>query len=276
MFDRYRFELLTLTSEELGRVSVLLRTVFRGARHLTPDYLRWQYLDNPDGRAVGCNAWLDDALVGHMTAVPMRGRIEGEEMPGLFMLNGAVLPEHRGRKLQSRISAAIFDESVRRGYAFCIGTGNKYSTGPLLTRFELVRPLEARIGFGPLRRHPTAAAPSFERIWSEEALRWRLDNPERRYSVRGGHLLAPTGWPGIAAILHDHVDLADSDGPAPGPMRVWIGLDPGVDWRRSRFAAIPARLRPSPLNLVFKDLAGGDTLPDPHRFAFRAIDFDPY
>ncbi|HEX8525532.1 GNAT family N-acetyltransferase, partial [Allosphingosinicella sp.] len=182
--DGYRFRLLELTDAELRRNSELLQTVFRGAGHLSPPYLRWQYIDNPDGRAIGCNAFLGDELVGHMTAVPMLGSLEGETVRGLFMLNGAVHPAHQRRRIQSRISAAIFEEAVKRGYSFCFGTGNRYSTGPLLTRFRMVRPLEARIGFGSPARRTADITPSFERVWSEEALRWRLSNPERRYAVR--------------------------------------------------------------------------------------------
>jgi len=274
--DDYRFALTALDPAELDATARLLRAVFPKARHLTADYLHWKYVANPDGRAIGCNAYLGDALVGHMSASPMRVRIGGEEEKGLFFENGAVLPEHRGRKLQSRISAAMFEEAERQGYAAAVGSGNRYSTGPLLTRFKLVKQLEARIGFGIPARRTEAFQPSFERVWSEEALRWRLSNPQHDYAARGGQILAPTGLAGISAVLHDRSGLPDSGPDGPGPLRVWIGLDPGIDWRRSRYLSIPPRLRRSPLNLVFRDLTGGGLLPDPDRFVFRAIDFDPW
>jgi predicted N-acetyltransferase YhbS len=274
--DDYRFELLSFTPEELERLSALLRSVFTGATYLTPRYLEWIYLANPDGRAVGCNAWHGGELVGHMAAMAMTGRVEGEAMPGLFFLNGAIHPEHRGKKLQSRISGAMFEDAVRQGYRFAVGCGNRYSTGPLLTRFEMVRPLEARIGLGGPRPSAGGFAPSFERAWSDEAIAWRSANPERRYGVRGGRLLAPSGRPGIAAILHESANLPDTPEAPPGPLRVWIGLHPGLDWRGSAFVPIPPRLRPSPLNLVWKDLTGQGLRPDPERFVFRAADFDPF
>ncbi|MGZ8286016.1 MAG: GNAT family N-acetyltransferase [Allosphingosinicella sp.] len=282
MADDYRFELLRHDAREYGRMSDLLRLVFPKARHLTPRYLEWHYGRNPDGRAIGCNAFAGGEMVGHMASIVFPCRVEGEERRGLYMVNGAVHPEHRGRRLQSRISAAMFEEAERLGYALCFGTGNRWSTGPLLTRFEMVRPLDARLGFGLPRRREPDREPSFERIWSDEALRWRMANPEGCYSSvrRGGRraLLSATGLPGVGAILYQGPgrEILPDLGPPPGPLRVWLGLDPGVEWKGSDFLPIPTRLRPSPLNLVFKDLTGGGFFPDPDRIVFRGIDFDAY
>ena len=282
MGDGYEFRLLTLDSAELAEMSALLRSVFPKARHLTERYLRWKYADNPDGRAIGCNAYLGGELVGHMAALPMQGRLHGEEERGLFFVNGAVHSAHRGRRLQSRISAAMFDEAQRQDYAYCFGTGNRYSTGPLLTRFSLIGPLDARVGIGLPRRRAVPPAADFERLWSEEALRWRLANPEMSYDqeVRAGHLsvTAPAA-PGIRALLYHGPNAwrIGGDGQSSrAALRLWIGLDPGIDWSRSAFLPIPMRLRPSPLNLVFKDLSGRHAPPHPARTVFRAIDFDPY
>lgn len=282
MADEYRFEMLEHDARGYERISNLLRLVFPKARHLTPRYLEWYYGGSPDGKAVGCNAFAGDELVGHMAAIVFPCRLEGEDRRGMYMVNGAVHPGHRGRRLQSRISAAMFEEAERLGYAFCLATGNKWSTGPLLTRFQRVRPLEARIGLGLPRLRETARQPSFERTWSEEALRWRMANPEGRYSqVRRGNgsaVLSPTGLPGVDAILHQDEGREGPapHGRAPALLRLWLGLDPRVDWKGSAFLPIPMRLRPSPLNLVFKDLTGGGFVPDPDGIVFRGVDFDAY
>jgi len=49
-----------------------------------------------------------------------------------------------------------------------------------------------------------------------------------------------------------------------------------VDWSASAFLPIPMRLRPSPLNLVYKDLTGGSFVPDADRIVFRSLDFDAF
>jgi GNAT superfamily N-acetyltransferase len=281
MGDDYRLELLRFDPPALERVAGLLRTVFPKARHLTPRYLAWLYAGNPDGRAVAFSAFAGDRLVGHLAGMAMTARIEGEVRSGLLLLNSAVHPEHRRRRLQSRLSEMIFEEGVRQGHSFCISTGNRYSTLPLLTRFRMLRPLEARIGLGRPRR-AAAAGPSFERLWSDEALRWRLDNPEADYAVRrsgdGVMVTARTGLPGIGAILYDGPGDPGpaGGGAAPGPVRVWLGLDPRIAWAGSAFLPIPQRLRPSPLNLLFRDMSGANSVPDPGRLIFRGLDFDAY
>ncbi len=280
--DQYRFEPLEHDARGYERISKLMREVFPKARHLTARYFEWHYGGNPDGQAIGCNAFAGDELVGHMAAHVFPCRLEGEDRRGMYTVNGAVHPRHRGRRLQSGISAAMFEEAARLGYAFCLATGNKWSTGPLLTRFKMVRPLEACLGFGLPARDEAARPPSFERLWSDEALRWRLANPEGRYSaVRSGDrsaILSATGLPGISAILHQGraSDGLAGLGPSSAPIRLWLGLDPALDWKGSAFLPIPMRLRPSPLNLVYKDLTGGDFVPDPDRIVFRGLDFDAY
>jgi hypothetical protein len=281
MDEGYRFEMLDPVSPgELASVSALLRRVFPKARHLTERYLAWQYAANPAGTAVGYNAWAGDALVGHMAALPMAARIEGEQRLGMFIVNGAVDAAHRRRRLQSRISDAMFEEGVRRGYAFCLSTGNRQSTVPLLTRFRMLRPLEARLGFGTPARAARAFEPSFERIWTEESLRWRVANPERRYAaqVLDGRLtlFADTGLPGIDALLYDGPGRCAEEGGAGvrKGLRVWIGLDPALSWPAS--LPIPKRLRPSPLNLVYRHLSGGGFLPDPERIVLSGLDLDAY
>jgi GNAT superfamily N-acetyltransferase len=279
--DDYRLELLRFDAPALEQVSQLLGLVFPRARQLTARYLAWEYAGNPDGEGVACNVYAQDMLVGHLGTVAMTARVEGEVRRGLLLVNSAVHPSHRGRHLMSRLSEAIFPEGARRGYSFCISTGNRYSTLPLLTRFEMLRPLEARIGLGRPRLRPDAVAPSFERLWSGEALRWRLANPEARYAVRGHGgtiaVTAGTGVMGVGAILYDgRGDAPLGSAAAAGPLRVWLGLDPGLDWARSAFLPIPHRLRPSPLNLLFRDMSGSARLPDPDRVVFRGLDFDAY
>ena len=283
MAEAYSFRLLDYSDLEFERLSALLRLVFPKARHLTPRYLRWQYADNPDGLAVGCNAYRGEELVGHLGMIALPARLDGELRKGLCLLNSAVHPAHRGRKLQTRVAEASVEEGVRRGYDFCLAVGNRYSTGPLLTRkYKLLKPLDARIGFGLPRRIGGNSPASFERVWNDAAKRWRLANPERHYAVAqlDGRALvtAPGVMPGVDAILHDAVGRwpTEGSGPVGKGLRIWLGLDPDIAWGRSTFIPVPSRLRPSPLNLVFKDLSGKNYLPDPDRVTFRAVDFDPY
>jgi hypothetical protein len=281
--DDYEFRPVEHSGPELREVSDLLRHVFPHAPHLTPAYLRWLYVDNPEGRALGSNAWHQGRLIGHCAGQPLRARVEGETLRGILLVNAAAHPDHVRRNITRRTTDPMFEEAARQGFSFAIAVGNANSTLPLLTRFEMVGPLNARIGAGVPVRAARQAAPSFETVWGDESLRWRLANPERPYSVRTRNgrtvVTAPSGRRGIGAILYDGdggLSLADAGSRPAGPLKVWLGLDAAVAWARSPFLPIPARLRPSPLNFVFKDLSGRGLHPDPARVVFRGIDFDAF
>ncbi len=282
MSEKYRLAPLTLDEADFERISALLRLVFPRARQLTARYLAWQYAQNPDGAAVGFSAFAGEALVGHLGGMAIRARIDGETRRGLLLINSAVHAAHRGRGLMSRLSEAIFEEGAKRGFTFSISTGNRYSSKPLLTRYSQIGMLDARIGIGWPALGEAVEEPGFERMWSEEALRWRLANPEKLYAVKrrdgGIAVSAGSGLPGIGAILYQGRGEAPAEAGAagPGPVRVWLGLNPRVDWRGSAFVPIPQRLRPSPLNLFFRDLTGGGFAPDSGRLIFQALDFDAY
>lgn len=272
----YRFEPARLDRAELAKTADLLQLVFPHARHLTADYLQWRYADNPDGPVVGCNAWLGDTIVGHMAASPMRALTDGGEQRGIATQNGAIHPEHRGKRLQSGISEQMFADGIAQRFAFSLATGNRYSTGPLSTRYQMVCPIDVHLGLGTPRRRKLAFIPSFETLWSADALQWRLSDPHRRYAIRNGRMLAKTSVPGIAAVLAEGLDLPDSGDAPSGPLRLYLGLDPGAKWAGSAFISIPQRLRPSPLNVMWRDLAGAAPMPDASRMIYRLLDTDLY
>ena len=58
------------------------------------------------------------------------------------------------------------------------------------------------------------------------------------------------------------------------PMKLWIGLDERFDWKGKLYKDIPMRFRPSPLNLIFKDLTGSGSTLKAEEVRFQALDFD--
>ena len=115
MSSPYRFAIAALDKRELQQTSALLQTVFPHALHLTPAHLGWLYTANPDGPAIACNAWHGSELVGHMAGVPFCARYCGEDLRGMYLMNGSIHPEHRRRRLQSTISETMFEHAVGQG-----------------------------------------------------------------------------------------------------------------------------------------------------------------
>jgi hypothetical protein len=280
----YECRTLDLSPAGIDAMSRLLCTIFPHATHLTPAYLEWLYAANPDGAAVGVNAYHGDEMVGHYAAICLRARLFGSVVPGSLSLNNGVHPGHRGQGLYQRLGILTHDCCAAAGHEFVVGVPNANSTRVFATTFgfQLLGPLQARLGFGPIPRDPAEQPVDYARVWDERNVRWRLANPSTRYSlrVRGGRgeVRAPSGRPGIRALV-GFVDasFAPPDlGPPPPGLDLFIGSDPALRWSRSLYVNLPMRLRPAPLNFVFKDLTGRGRPLDPGRLRYAALDFDPY
>ncbi len=282
--DGYELRALDLDTPGIAALAGLLRVVYPGSTQFTEAMLRWQYVENPHGTAVGFNAWKDGALAAHYVTVPMRARVHGVEEKGLLSLNTATHPDHQGKGLFTRLATATYADGAANGSGFVIGVANANSTHGFTRKlgFQPVSSLDAMIGMGPLAfQHQVDA--QYEAIWSPEALRWRLAHPAHRYRVKRTMdldlVLSERSRLGARYILAALPRGAIAEGslqPHGGgvPFKIWIGKDAAMRWRGRPYLNIPMRFRPSPLNLIFKDLTGHDRTLDAERVRFQAIDFD--
>jgi hypothetical protein len=280
----YECRPLDLSPEGVGAISRLLCAVFPHATHLTPAYLSWLYVANPDGAAVGVNAWHGGELVGHYATVPLRARLFGSEARGAHSLNNGVHPQHRGQGLFPKLGLLTHECNAAAGHEFVIGVPNANTSHVFATTFgfQLVGPLDARLGVGPIARRREALAVDYERVWDEPVVRWRLAHPLTAYTLRRRgdrcEVRAPSGRPGIRALLGwVPAAFAPPGLGTPGPgADLFIGADPALRWGRSAYVNLPMRVRPAPLNFVFKDLGGAGRRIAFERLRYAALDFDPY
>ncbi len=285
----YDLRQIDLSEPSLQSYHRLLTEVFpSAAAQFTQAYLTWQYVRNPAGPAVGFNAFAGETLAAHYVTLPIRVQLEGRACKGLLSLNTATHPQHQGKGLFTKLADATYQYAASQGYELVVGVANANST-PGFTRklgFQLVSPLEARLGVGPLPSQDPRFTSEFEVLWDRELLAWRLANPSRAYRLRqrgeSVRVEAPTGKAGIQAILGDFprplcpTSLERTAPFSPNPVRLWLGIDPSRHFKRSLYPTIPERLRPSPLNLIYRDLTGKRPSLDVSRLRFRALDFDAY
>lgn len=282
----YEIRPIELSEEGISACSSLLRLAFPAARHFSDVYIRWEYLQNPDGPILGYNAFANGELAAHYAVQPMHATFSGAVRRGVLSLNTATHPLHRRKNLFTQLAEATYRAAHQQGFEFVVGVANANSTRGFLEKlnFDLVGPLEARLGFGLPRRIATAS-PTFARVWSTESMNWRLRNPARRYRVRSWRgrtvIEAPSGRVGTGVLMYEGSNqwgLVDQRVGAAetGPLKVWIGTDPSIDWSRSKYLEIPRRLRPSPLNLIFKPLRRQALSLSSRGVLVRAIDFDAY
>jgi GNAT superfamily N-acetyltransferase len=264
---------LGLTTEELQQTAFLLKHVF-GKSHFTANYLKWQYLDNPRGRAIGYNAFFGAEQVAHYTVQPAIFLFNGKEVKGALSLNTVTHPDHQGKGLFRYLADATYNAAREAGARFIIGVANKNSTHGFVNKlgFSLLGPLEAKIGMGLPKE--TSMNAEFKRSYSEDDLKWRLSAPGNRYYRSKGFLFSPSGMPFLHAVIGKAKSNVNVEEKSFLPLfKLHIGLD--CEFSFSGFP-IPEKLKPSPLNLIYKDLTGSDTMPEVGKIKFNLLDFDAY
>ena len=248
-------------------------------------YLTWLYAENPAGPAVGFNAFHNGTLAAHYATIPLSARVNGRIEQGLLSLNTATHPDHQGKGLFPAIAAKTYERAAELGFGFVIGVANARSTRGFVEKlgFQLVAPLDVRVGVGGFEPGAEEAALSYAPVWSERAIAWRLQRPGARYVTgprRGStcDVFANLAEPGILAHLGRVPAMIAADLPraaAWNPLRLRIGLDRSAR-RKGFFVAVPDRFKASPLNLIFRDLSGAGRSLDADHVRWSLLDFDAY
>lgn len=282
-----QFSPIEFDDKALDEYTALFGECFPGSGRFTRDYLKWLYCDNPDGRAVGFDAREGGVLAAHYVCVPAMAQVCGQTVRVLLSLNTATRPAFQGKGLFTKLAAMTYEAGTALGYDAAYGVANANSTPGFVRKlgFQLVRPLEAMVGIGKLglRRPAPAPALAFERVWSEEALAWRCASPINPVIARRNgdvwQFHAPALGPMLPAYaelqLPAYPGLAASAAPAT-PLRLYLGLVPDHARGFMTYASIPQRLRPSPLNLIYRSFSHRIEALDPALISFSFLDFDAY
>jgi GNAT superfamily N-acetyltransferase len=285
----YALKTVDTTRHELELLSTLLKQVFQDDK-FSVAYLNWLYAENPAGPVIGVNAWSGESLAGHYAVIPIWARRPDREVyRAALSLNTAVHGDHQRRGLFTQLAEETYRLARRAGVSEVVGVANASSTPGFVGQlgFRNLGPLEASI----LWRRPRfssrpSSGSSWVRVWDRDSLAWRLRNPAGRYSVEMGDgrgaILAHTGYPGIRAVLRlqDAEEWSDLDASVDRVryrgIRLWMGRSPDIERPALGGFSLPLRLRPSPLNLIFRPLEDDPEEPPRDRFHFEAIDFDAY
>ena len=276
--------------DSLTRYAGLFKECFPQAVHLhEPAYLEWLYARNPDGPAVGYDAFEGTQLAAHYVCVPSSVSLRGHICRGLLSLNTATHPQFQGKGLFTKLASLTYSSAVANGFEAVYGVANANST-PGFTRklgFNLVTSLDARLGLGDISFDRTRARSEseFTRIWRNDALTWRASNPMRPidYCLDGaGNLNAfarvnALGLRAYAPLCVDSDVKPKISQPVPSlSPRVFLGAIPECGARFNTLLSVPQRFRPSPLNFIFLPLNTAVSAPARERLLFTFLDFDAY
>jgi hypothetical protein len=256
------------------------------------EYLAWLYGKNPVGKVVGADAFHRDVVVGQVICIPGRYLLHGKQCKGLLAVNVAVHPKYQGRFLFKKLGLRACEYGVDEGYEFVFGVANSAATPGWVRQmgFQLVTPLEARVGVGNLVEdddwESILPATNFRHFWTAEELKWRSSNPTNRVKFKTRHKprikagFASTGMAGIVAsadlIVDENINLQNVVHPIKLIFpRVFVGLIPTFRYPKN-YMMIPEKLKPSPLNLIYMNLNETKDRLDPSACFINFLDFDAF
>lgn len=279
------------TKSEMTAYASLLGQVFPSSPSLgSVDYLGWLYRENPLGLVVGSDAWVGDELAAHYVCIPVLANVEGRNCRGLLSLNTVTNPKYQGKGLFTKLAQHTFEAAANSGFEFVYGVANANSTPGFLKKlgFQLVSPLQAKIGFGnPVRLNMANGGlrtASFQRTWDSTALNWRIRNPSNpcqlTFNSRTALISARTPYPLIQAVAsvdlgHNLLQMKSAHA-ARLALGLYLGLTKAGENLSAWYLSIPEKLKPSPLNLIYKSLGNTPRLIDPRNTSISYLDFDAY
>lgn len=282
------FRQIQTDDASLARYADLFRSCFPDARHLNETYLRWLYRENPDGEVLGYDAIEGERLAGHYACIPVTVDTFGIQRRGMLSLNTATHPDFQGRGLFTKLATLTYELGAERGMESVYGIANANSTPGFVRKlgFSLISSLDARLGIGTpavINWDKAKERTEFRRIWSAESLRWRCANPTNAVHVVHSNtktieLRARTDK-SLISVWGPAAPLADPPEPesfGTPPATLFIGLLPKGTYRYGLSISVPDRLRPSPLNFIYRPLAQGAVVPEQGAIQCSFVDFDAY
>jgi hypothetical protein len=285
-FQSMKIVPIQLDTVGIARYSKLLKLWFPdtplNTRRFAEASLVWLYTKNPEGLAIGFDAFDDGQLVAHYVCIPTTITGPVGPMKALLSLNTATAHQYQGKGLFTQLACATFAAATQQGFSCVYGVANKNSTPGLVRKlgFNLVAPLEALIGIGRLQPPQPNSLLQFQRSWDTAALNWRCANPANAVfayqRTNCSVFLANTDYPFIAVYAEQWGQVFSTPlfGSHRLKLKLILGLFPqGVP---PTYFRIPNSLKPSPLNFIFKSLDPTVKTPDPRAVHFTFLDFDAY
>lgn len=267
----------------------LLTQCFPKAPTFTLKYLHWLYVKNPEGMAVGFDAWDGHKLVGHYVCIPCKVQFaEALEGRALLSLNSITHPNYQGKGIFTKLAQLTFTSGSKAGFHCVYGVANSNSTNAFVLKlgFQLVQPLDAHFGLGSAGADWCAAVSKtqFARKWTPASLAWRVACPRNPIGIaHSGGITIFQAAAGAYVNAYAEIKLPSQGMRSPpqdtrwkSPLRVCLGLMPIGTARYPGYFNLPERLRPSPLNFIYLGLNGGPRNLAPGSLQITFLDFDAF
>ena len=277
---------IELNDGYLARLSDFLQLVFHNAPHLTTDYLKWLYVDNPDGAVVGFDAFDGDIHAAHYACIPTRISMTGLQRKSLLSLNTACHPKYQKRGLFTELANRTYEAGLDEGFSCVYGVANSNSIGGFVRKlsFQNICQLDVVVGTGSLFQvnNPANNQVGFRRIWSNDVINWRINNPvnmvtvtkkpnKTEYSARAlpfgiCRVISEAETACAETVKHRHFS----------PLKLFIGKIPTSYAFNKSYFPVPKILWPSPLHFIFRNLDNDCPSINEEDIYLDFLDFDAY
>lgn len=219
------------------------------------EYLNWLYFQNPNGSAVGYDAYDGESLIAHYVCVPIW--IDVYEKPSLLALNTATHPKYQGRGLLKVLANNTYEE-YENDFACVVGVANAQAIKPLTKHlsFEHIGDLELRFGILDFSGYG-------RRIYTEPEILWRAMCPGKSLRTKfysGGFVRFTRLFYGVFPITA-FCPVRGKNLSTSNSTKILKKFGFTLDWRRELKPKLflPRNLKPSPLSFVFRALSERDS-----------------
>ncbi|MGC9028564.1 MAG: GNAT family N-acetyltransferase [Desulfomonilaceae bacterium] len=140
----YNLKIGYSAAEDEQAILALAQLVWGSEEPGSPPYFRWQYLQNPLGRAlIGSMASSSGALAAHIACMPVLVEMTGQWLPCGLVVNAVTHPQHRRQGLFERLGSELIDEAHRIGLPLLVTVPNDSSIGVF----------KKKLGFQEIAKH---------------------------------------------------------------------------------------------------------------------------
>ena len=136
----------------LEELVALARVEYGESEIANANYLRWQYLDNPAGKAVvvAARAYSGE-LAGQYVVIPLQFKLDGNVVNGSLSLNTLTHPDYRGQGLFTKMANETYAICEQEGLSLTLGFPNKNSYPGFVRKLRFRHIGNATVMFRPLR-----------------------------------------------------------------------------------------------------------------------------
>lgn len=234
---------------------VLFDKAFKSDTKLNKEYLQWQYIDNPNGKVIGVDAFLDNVLVAHYAIIPRQYNLAGKRYSGALSVNTATHPKHQGKRLFTSLAERTYKIAENNGIQFVVGVANEHSITGFVKRLGFVHlgQISLNLSLGGAKRNKNKLKLETNENW----LTWRLGNPSRNFTKiehADGTTTIRTMVNRIPFNIYRDSAKSVSICNLPKGHNLLPVFTPNFGFTGMNIFRLPNKLKPSPWHLIWRTL----------------------